>query len=155
MVRLFHMVYDYQNQEIGFYSEKNVIYINKESEPSPPKIYERLTDGGELVDDNENNDPNLVEENEENIKRRKNRKTTGEIVEDIKKESGITESTVTKTVSSAMTIQNAFRIFIIIVIICFIGFAAFLYYRHKRKMKLLKSDYFLQKANELNNNNKI
>ena len=152
VVRLFHMVYDYQNQEIGFYSEKNVIYINKESEPAPPKIYERLTDGGELVDDNENNDPNLVEENEENIKRRKNRKTTGEIVEDIKKESGITESTVTKTVSSAMTIQNAFRIFIIIVIICFIGFAAFLYYRHKRKMKLLKSDYFLQKANELNNN---
>ena len=152
VVRLFHMVYDYQNQEIGFYSEKNVIYINRESEPAPPKIYERLTDGGELVDDNENNDPNLVEENEENIKRRKNRKTTGEIVEDIKKESGITESTVTKTVSSAMTIQNAFRIFIIIVIICFIGFAAFLYYRHKRKMKLLKSDYFLQKANELNNN---
>ena len=152
VVRLFHMVYDYQNQEIGFYSEKNVIYINKESEPAPPTVYERLTDGGELVDDNENNDPNLVEENEENIKRRKNRKTTGEIVEDIKKESGITENTVTKTVSSAMTIQNAFRIFIIIVIICFIGFAAFLYYRHKRKMKLLKSDYFLQKANELNNN---
>ena len=155
VVRLFHMVYDYQNQEIGFYSEKNVVYINKESEPAPPKIHKRLTDGGELVDDNENNDPNLVEENEENIKRRKNRKTTGEIVEDIKKESGITESTVTKTVSSAMTIQNAFRIFIIIVIICFIGFAAFLYYRHQRKMKLLKSDYFLKKANELNNNNKI
>ena len=146
------MVYDYQNQEIGFYSENNVIYINTENEPSPPKIYERLTDGGELVDDNENNDPNLVEENEENIKRRKQRKTTGDIVEDIKKESGITESTVTKSVSGAMDIQNAFKIFIIIVIICFSGFAGFLYYRHKRKMKILKSDYFLKKANELNNN---
>ena len=152
VVRLFHMVYDYQNQEIGFYSEDNVIYINTENEPSPPKIYERLTDGGELVDDNENNDPNLVEENEENIKRRKQRKTTGDIVEDIKKESGITESTVTKSVSGAMDIQNAFKIFIIIVIICFSGFAGFLYYRHKRKMKILKSDYFLKKANELNNN---
>ena len=152
IVRLFHMVYDYQNQEIGFYSEKNVLYINKESEPAPPKIYERLIDGGELVDDNENNDPNLVEENEENIKRRKGKKTTGEIVEDIKKESGITENTMTKSVSGAVSIQNAFKIFIIVIIICFIGFVGFLYYRHKRKMKILKSDYFLQKANELNKN---
>ena len=152
VVRLFHMVYDYQNQEIGFYSEKNVNYINSISEPTPPKIYERLIDGMELVDDNENNDPNLVEENEENKKRRKNRKTTGDIIEDIKKESGITEKTVTKSMSGAFMIQNAFRIFIIIIIIVFIGFIGFLYYRHKRKMKYLKSDYFLKKANELNNN---
>ena len=152
VVRLFHMVYDYQNQEIGFYSEKNVNYINKELEPSPPKIYEKLTDREELVDDYENNDPNLVEENEENIKRRKQRKTTGDIVEDIKKESGINEKTVTKTVSNAIIIQNAFKIFLIFVIICFIGFAIFLFYRHKRKMEILKSDYFLQKANELNSN---
>ena len=145
------MVYDYQNQEIGFYSEKNVNYINSISEPTPPKIYERLIDGMELVDDNENNDPNLVEENEENKKRRKNRKTTGDIIEDIKKESGITEKTVTKSMSGAFMIQNAFRIFIIIIIIVFIVFIGFLYYRHKRKMKYLKSDYFLKKANELNN----
>ena len=146
------MVYDYQNQEIGFYSEKNVKYINTISDPSPPKIYERLIDGMELVDDNENNDPNLVEENEENKKRRKNRKSTGEIVEEIKKESGITQNTVTKSMSDAFMIQNAFRIFIIIVIICFIGFVGFLYYRHRRKVEYLKSDYFLKKANELNNN---
>jgi len=152
VVRLFHMVYDYQNQEIGFYSEKNVKYINTISDPSPPKIYERLIDGMELVDDNENNDPNLVEENEENKKRRKNRKSTGEIVEEIKKESGITQNTVTKSMSDAFMIQNAFRIFIIIVIICFIGFVGFLYYRHRRKVEYLKSDYFLKKANELNNN---
>ena len=149
------MVYDYQNQEIGFYSEKNVIYINKVSEPTPPKIYERLNDGGELVDDNENNDPNLVKENEENIKQKKKRKTTHEIVEDIKKESGITENTMTKTMSGALVIQTAFKIFIIIIIIFFVAFIVFLYYRHKRKMEYLKSDYFLKKAKELNNNNKI
>ena len=152
VVRLFHMVYDYQNQEIGFYSKKNVKYINTISEPAPPKIYERLEDGGELVDENENNDPNLVEENEENIKRRKNRKSAGEIVEDIKKESGITENTVPKSISGAIGIQNAFKIFIIIIISCFISFIAFLYCRHRRKMRYLKSDYFLRKANELNNN---
>ena len=58
----------------------------------------------------------------------------------------------TKSVSGAVSIQNAFKIFIIVIIICFIGFVGFLYYRHKRKMKILKSDYFLQKANELNKN---
>ena len=47
VVRLFHMVYDYQNQEIGFYSQKNVNYINKISDPEPPKIFEKLIDGGE------------------------------------------------------------------------------------------------------------
>ena len=157
VVRLFHMVYDYQNQEIGFYSQKNVNYINKISDPEPPKIFEKLIDGGELVDENENNDPNLVPENEENIKQRKKRKTAKDIVDEIKKESGINENTVTKSVSDALVIQNAFKIFVIIVIICFIVFIGFLYYRHKRKMRYLKSDYFLKKANELqhNNNNNI
>ena len=149
VVRLFHMVYDYQNQEIGFYSEKNVLYINEENEPLPPKIYEKLPDSGEPIDENENNDPNKVPENEENIKRRKNRKTTKEIVDNIKKESGITENTMPKTFSTAIIIQNAFRVFIIIVIICFILFLGFLYYRHKRKEKYLNSVYFLKKANEL------
>ena len=149
VVRLFHMVYDYQNQEIGFYSEKNVLYINEENEPLPPKIYEKLPDSGEPIDENENNDPNKVPENEENIKRRKNRKTTKEIVDNIKKESGITENTMPKTFSTAIIIQNAFKVFIIIVIICFILFLGFLYYRHKRKEKYLNSVYFLKKANEV------
>ena len=29
IVRLFHMVYDYQNQEVRFYSKEDVKYINK------------------------------------------------------------------------------------------------------------------------------
>ena len=151
-VKLFHMVYDYQNQEIGFYSEKNVLYLNDYTGPEPPQIYEKLPDLGELVDENENNDPNKVPENEENYKRRKNRKTTKDIIDNIKKESGITENTMPKTFSTAFIIQNAFRIFIIIVIICFILFLAFLYYRHRRKVQYLKSDYFLKKANELSTN---
>ena len=44
IVRLFHMVYDYQNQEVGFYSKEDVKYINKENEPIKPKIYEKLPD---------------------------------------------------------------------------------------------------------------
>ena len=151
-VKLFHMVYDYQNQEIGFYSENNVLYLNDYTGPEPPQIYEKLPDLGELVDENENNDPNKVPENEENYKRRKNRKTTKDIIDNIKKESGITENTMPKTFSTAFIIQNAFRIFIIIVIICFILFLAFLYYRHRRKVQYLKSDYFLKKANELSTN---
>ena len=149
VVRLFHMVYDYQNQEIGFYSVNNVLYINELMDPIPPRIFERLPDSGEPIDENENNDPNKVPENEENIKRRRNRKTTKEIVDNIKKESGITENTMPKTFTTAYIIQNAFRVFIIIVIICFILFLAFLYYRHKRKAKYLSSEYFLKKANEL------
>lgn len=149
VVRLFHMVYDYQNQEIGFFSEKNVLYINEENEPLPPKIYEKLPDSGEPIDENENNDPNKVPENEENIKQRKSRKTTKEIVENIKKESGISENTMPKTFTTAILIQNAFKFFIIIVIICFILFLGFLYYRHRRKVQYLKSEYFLKKAKEL------
>ena len=149
VVRLFHMVYDYQNQEIGFYSENNVLYINSDIEPLPPKIYEKLPDSGEPIDENENNDPNKVPENEENLRQKRYRKTAKEIVDNIKRESGITENTLPKTFSTAIIIQHAFKAFIIIVIICFIIFLAFLYYRHRKKKKYLNSVYFLKKANEL------
>ena len=155
VVRLFHMVYDSQNQEIGFFSQKNVLYINTEVEPTPPRIHEKLPDSHELIDENENNDPNKVPENEENIRQRKYRKSTREIVDNIKKESGITENTMPKTFSTALFIQNAFRVFIIIVIICFILFLGFLYYRHRRKVQYLNSEYFLKKANELHNNSEV
>ena len=45
------MVYDYQNQEIGFYSVNNVIYINTQNDPLPPRIFEKLPDSGEPVDE--------------------------------------------------------------------------------------------------------
>ena len=146
------MVYDYQNQEIGFYSVNNVLYINTLMDPLPPRIFERLPDSGEPIDENENNDPNKVPDNEENIKQRKYRKSTKDIVDNIKKESGITDNTMPKTFSTALIIQNAFRVFVIIVIICFILFLGFLYYRHRRKVQYLNSEYFLKKANELHNN---
>ena len=149
VVRLFHMVYDYQNQEIGFYSVNNVLYINSQIEPLPPMIYEKLPDSGEPIDENENNDPNKVPDNEENIKQRKYRKTTKEIVDNIKKESGITEDTMPNSFTTAYVIINAFKVFVIIVIICFLIFLGFLYYRHRRKAQYLSSEYFLKKANEL------
>ena len=152
VVRLFHMVYDYQNQEIGFFSEKNVLYINDMQPPQPPKIYEKLPDHGEPIDDNENNDPNKVQENEETIRQKKYRKTAKDIVDDIKKESGITEKTLPKTFETAIIIQKAFKAFIIIVIISIIIFLGFLYYRHRRKRQLINSDYFLKKAKELGEN---
>ncbi len=152
VVRLFHMVYDYQNQEIGFYSENNVLYINDNQPPQPPKVFEKLPDHGEPIDDNENNDPNKVPVNEENIRQKKYRKNTKEILDNIKKESGITEKTLPKTFTTAIIIQNAFRVFIIIVIICIVLFLGFLYYRHRRKQQILNSDYFLKKAKEIEEN---
>lgn len=150
VVRNFHMVYDYQNQEIGFYSQKNVIYINDKSEPSPPKIYEKLPDSGEPIDDNENNDPNKVINNEDNANRRKRRQgNSNEMIETIKKESGITEKTKPKSFSTAFIIQTAFYIFLLIIAVFFICFCIFIYIRHKRKAQYLSSDYFLKKANEL------
>ena len=153
VVRLFHMVYDYQNQEIGFYNEKNVLYINPYSEPLRVRYYEKLPDAVEPIDEYENNDPNLVPENEENKKQKKYRKTTKEIVDNIKKESGITDNTMPKTFTTALIIQGAFKAFIIIVIICFVLFLGFLYYRHRRKAKYLSSEYFLKKANEISSSN--
>ena len=75
-----------------------------------------------------------------------------ETLDNIKKESGITEKTLPKTFTTAIIIQNAFRVFIIIVIICFVLFLGFLYYRHRRKQQILNSDYFLKKAKEIEEN---
>ena len=149
VVSLFHMVYDYDNHEIGFYSENNVLYINLYVEPLPPKIYEKLSDSGESINENKNNDPNKFQENEENKKQNNYNKTTKEIVDDIKKESGITDNTLPKTFSTAIIIQKAFKVFIVIVIVCFIIFLCFLYYRHKKKENYVNSDYYPKKTNEL------
>ena len=63
-----------------------------------------MQDSGEPIDENENNDPNKVPENEENIRQKKYRNTTKEIMDNIKKESGITDNTLPKTFSTAIFI---------------------------------------------------
>ena len=146
IVRLFHMVYDYQNQEVGFYSKEDVKYINKENDPIKPKIYERLPDSGEGVNDNDNE--NLSELEEE-------KKTTNinpnpiDIIEKIKSESGVTKDSKSNTMKGAVIIQKLFYLFLIIIGILIVLFVGFLYYRHKHRPQNLSSEYFIKKANEL------
>ena len=147
IVRLFHMVYDYQNQEVGFYSKEDVKYINKENEPIKPKIYEPLPDSGEGVNDNDDLDE-LNEEENKNM----NRNSVNDIIEGIKKDSGITKDSKSSTMRGAELIQKLFYGFLIIMSILVIIFLGFLYYRHKHRPENLSSEYFIKKANELSAN---
>ena len=151
IVRLFHMVYDYQNQEVGFYSKEDVKYINKENEPIKPKIYEPLPDSNEGFNDDDNN--KLDELSEEEIESRyRNRNNANDIIEGIKKESGVTKETKSRTIKGAEFIQKMFYGFLIVMTIVIILFIGFLYYRHKHRPENLSSEYFLKKANELSAN---
>jgi hypothetical protein len=151
IVRLFHMVYDYQNQEVGFYSKEDVKYINKENEPIKPKIYEKLPDSNEGFNDDDNN--KLDELSEEEIENRyRNRNNANDIIEGIKKESGVTKETKSRTIKGAEFIQKMFYGFLIVMTIVIILFIGFLYYRHKHRPENLSSEYFLKKANELSAN---
>ena len=147
IVRLFHMVYDYQNQEVGFYSKEDVKYINKENEPIKPKIYEPLPDSGEGVNDNDDLDE-LNEEENKNM----NRNSVNDIIEGIKKDSGITKDSKSNTMRGAELIQKLFYGFLIIMAILVLIFLGFLYYRHKHRPENLSSEYFIKKANELSAN---
>ena len=147
IVRLFHMVYDYQNQEVGFYSKEDVKYINKENEPIKPKIYEPLPDSGEGVNDNDDLDE-LNEEENKNM----NRNSVNDIIEGIKKDSGITKDSKSSTMRGAELIQKLFYGFLIIMAILVLIFLGFLYYRHKHRPENLSSEYFIKKANELSAN---
>ena len=144
IVRHFHMVYDYQNQEVGFYSKENVKYINKENEPLKPKLYEKLPDFNDGVNDNDNLDE--LNEDTDNKNREKNNMN---IIEKIKKESGITKESKSSTMKGAIFIQKLFYSFLIIMGILVALFVCFLYYRHKHRPQNLSSEYFLKKANEL------
>ena len=145
IVRLFHMVYDYQNQEVGFYSKEDVKYINKENEPIKPKLYEQLPDLGDGVNDNDD----LSELNEDNDNKENKNKNSIDIMEEIKKESGVTKDSKSNTMKGAEIIQKLFYGFLIIVGILLFLFLAFLYYRYKHKPQNLSSEYFIKKANEL------
>ena len=147
IVRLFHMVYDYQNQEVGFYSKEDVKYINKENEPIKPKIYEPLPDSGEGVNDNDELDELNNDEN-----KNMNRNNVNDIIEGIKKDSGITKDSKSSTMRGAELIQKLFYGFLIIMSILVIIFLGFLYYRHKHRPENLSSEYFIKKANELSAN---
>ena len=145
IVRLFHMIYDYQNQEVGFYSKEYVKYINKENEPIKPKIYEPLPDSEIGVNDDDELDELNVNEN-------KNKKNVKDIIEEIKKDSGITKNSKSSTMKGAEIIQKMFYGFLIIMAILILLFISFLYYRYKNRPENLSSEYFIKKANELSYN---
>jgi len=147
IVRLFHMVYDYQNQEVGFYSKEDVKYINKENEPLKPKIYEPLPDSREGVNDNDD-----LEELKREEDKNKNKNNVNDIIEGIKKQSGITKDTKSKQTKGAELIQKMFYGFLIVMAILILLFLGFLYYRHKHRPENLSSEYFIKKANELSAN---
>ena len=144
IVRHFHMVYDYQNQEVGFYSKEDVKYINKENEPLKPKLYEKLPDLNDGVNDNDNLDE--LEEDKNTNNRGKN---SMNIIDEIKKESGITKDTKSHTMKGAIIIQKLFYGFLIIMGILVVLYIAFVYYRYKHRPQNLSSEYFIKKANEL------
>ena len=148
IVRLFHMVYDYQNQEVGFYSKEDVKYINKENEPMKPKIYEPLPDSEEGINDNDD----LEELNDNDKNKNINKNNVNDIIEGIKRESGITKDSKSNAVKGAEFIQTMFYGFLIIMAILILLFLAFLYYRHKNRPENLSSEYFIKKANELSSN---
>ena len=145
IVRLFHMVYDYQNQEVGFYSQEDVKYINKENEPTKPKLYEKLPDLGEGINDNDD----LSKLDEETKNKENMKKNAIDIIDIIKKESGVTKDSKSSTMKGAEIIQKLFYGFLIIIGILLFLFLAFLYYRYKHRPENLSSEYFLKKANEL------
>ena len=138
------MVYDYQNQEVGFYSKEDVKYINKENEPLKPKLYEKLPDLNDGVNDNDNLDE--LEEDKNTNNRGKN---SMNIIDEIKKESGITKDTKSHTMKGAIIIQKLFYGFLIIMGILVVLYIAFVYYRYKHRPQNLSSEYFIKKANEL------
>ena len=144
VVRLFHMVYDYQNQEVGFYNKQNVIFINKDSKPTKPKIYEKLPESNDGINDMEE-----IDDDEDEAPRRRARKQGNEILDDIKKRSGFTNETKSKTMRDGIAIQRYFYGFLILFAILLLGFIGYIYYKHTQKPQNLSSEYFVKKANEL------
>ena len=93
-----------------------------------------------------------LNEDEKYDNRFRNRNNANDIIEGIKKDSGITKETKTRTVKGAEFIQKMFYGFLIIMSIVILLFLGFLYYRHKHRPENLSSEYFLKKANELSAN---
>ena len=81
-----------------------------------------------------------------------NRNSVNDIIEGIKKDSGITKDSKSSTMRGAELIQKLFYGFLIIMSILVLIFLGFLYYRHKHRPENLSSEYFIKKANELSAN---
>ena len=150
IVRLFHMVYDYQNQEIGFYSRENVVYTGV-YEAKKPKVYEYIPDKDELIDKDEENDPNkipLSDENKERRRKRREKMESEEVMQKIK--DGIkTEETNVDALPTSYNLQIFFYVLLVILAVGLVAFAGFLYVRHKKKTEFLKEQLYKNAAQYL------
>ena len=109
------------------------------------KLYEKLPDLGERINDNDD----LSKLDEETKNKENMKKNAIDIINIIKKESGVTKDSKSSTMKGAEIIQKLFYGFLIIIGILLFLFLAFLYYRYKHRPENLSSEYFLKKANEL------
>jgi hypothetical protein len=136
IVRFFHMVYDYQNQQIGFYSTTNVIRIAK-SEPEPPKIFEFAEDKESKKDDD---------------KKDEEKKRKHVTPEDIMNKNDKNPSNIHKDkndkLSAAYIIQILFMGFIFIIVAVFLIFGCYLYIRHKRKTSFYSSEFYMKQTDK-------
>ena len=137
VVRNYHMVYDFQNEQIGFYSKDNVIYTGT-SQPEPPTLHEFLPDKQSSKPTFNPSQTKRPVTKPENILKpithptnpRKPRKPS-------------------RTVSSAFIVQLLLLIFVILVAVALLGFGAYMYIRYRRKTKFPGADYYMKQSEEL------
>jgi hypothetical protein len=137
IVRNFHMVYDVQNKEIGFYSKENVIYLG-EDEPTVPIIYEEIDD-----------DP------QEKVKKEEEREKVKpeDILNPDNKEDFIDNDNIpeikSRSVKIANIIQLLFKIFIGIIVVIFIVFGAIIYMKYRKKTHFYNHEFYKKQSEKL------
>lgn len=135
IVRFFHMVYDYQNQQIGFYSTTNVVRIAK-TDPEPPKVHE-FTEDKEIKKDDDKKD-----------NRKQKELTPEDILNKNDKSNNNKFRNKDEKLSAAYIIQMLFMGFVFIIVLIFVIFGCYLYIKHKRKTSFYSSEYYMKETDK-------
>ena len=135
IVRFFHMVYDYQNQQIGFYSTTNVVRIAK-TDPEPPKVHE-FTEDKEIKKDDDKKD-----------NRKQKELTPEDILNKNDKSNNNKYRNKDEKLSAAYIIQMLFMGFVFIIVLIFVIFGCYLYIKHKRKTSFYSSEYYMKETDK-------
>ena len=137
IVRNFHMVYDNQNSQIGFYSYDNVIYIGKD-QPEPPKVYEYIPDKESSKTQKENESTKRPAITPEQMIKPFTENTNKAPTVKVK----------SRTVSNAFIVQIMLLVFVVIVVVALLGFVAYLYIRYRRKTHFPNAEYYIKQSNQ-------
>ena len=135
IVRFFHMVYDYQNQQIGFYSTTNVVRIAK-TDPEPPKVHEFTEDKQSKKDDDKKDNRKQKELTSEDILNKNDKSNNNKYRNKDEK------------LSAAYIIQMLFMGFVFIIVLIFVIFGCYLYIKHKRKTSFYSSEYYMKETDK-------